>query len=756
MINVQKITPRNRYLDDILISLAVLILLLVYTYGLLFVAAYPGFYFNPSDGTVLEVYQSQGDKIQVGDVIERVGSTSLDEYRANKAVNIFEGIQPGQNVEIVRQRNGEDGAVDWVFPNSHRPGFTSRFFNIWWLAYIFWLGGSATQLFMRPKDTQWRLFVASNYLSGLFIMFGSVSSFRVMGSAILMQVAAWLMLPVYLHFHWIFPKSFSRIPRWLKIVFYVVFSGVALAQLFSFLPNTLYLLAVALAFGGSIVLLGLHYIFQPDHRREVRTLAIAAIVSLSLTVLIGVMGSLGILPNSSPLALVALPILPTAYFFVLYRQRMGGLELRANRALSLYVFLVILGTVLLLVVGYSANIEVTPQAFLFGAVVMSLLTVFISIQVFPAFQAFVERRLLGIKLPAENMVASFSDRIVTSTTSNGLLKLLGDDVFPSLLIRQYAFVQITNPSAKVILSRDVDLDPAAEDALVDMIDSIPRGRLIPLSEADPRSPWVRMALPLQIGDQLIGVWLLGRRDPDDLYLQAELPVLQSLANQTAIALSYLLQAERLKEMYQLNLTRQEQERQRLGHELHDSLLNEMAAMLMKHDPDALPKDFQESFDGLIVRLREIVSNLRPPMLVYGLKYALDGLADNLSARNDDSVQLLSDIQSVDDCRYPETVEHNIYRIVQEACENALKYARARSIHITGELSLSTIELHVVDDGIGFGDGISLRLDDMVAHKHYGLAGMHERAALIDALLQIQSQPNLGTHIQILWGAKDTI
>ena len=173
-------------------------------------------------------------------------------------------------------------------------------------------------------------------------------------------------------------------------------------------------------------------------------------------------------------------------------------------------------------------------------------------------------------------------------------------------------------------------------------------------------------------------------------------------------------------------------------------------MLMKHDQDALPREFQESFDGLIVRLREIVRDLRPPMLTYGLKYALDGLADNLSERTHDAVQIRSEVRAAENCRYPEIVERNIYRIVQEACENALKYVRATSIHITGELTLRNIDLQVADDGIGFKEGIDLRLEDMVANKHYGLAGMQERAGLIGATIKFDTQPNQGTQIQVHW------
>ena len=735
---------------DTLIAFIVLAFLTIYTYGLLFIAPYPGFYFNPTDGRVLEVYVPEDPQLLVGDVIQQIGDMSLDEFRQDRNLHFLQKAHAGQPFEMVVERAGERIAIPWIYTGFNRTEFVARFFNIWWLAYIFWFIGLSAKLHLRPQDTQWRLFVTSNYLIGMFIMLGSVSSYRIMGSSMLLRVTAWLILSVYLHFHWIFPTSLRRFPPRLKIIFYVVFGVISLAELFQLVPGSLYFLAVILAFGGSIVLLLLHYIFQPEHRREVRILVFAALLALFPVILVSIVSSVGQLPQIGPLALLALPVLPGAYFYILYRRSLGGLELRTNRRISLYMFFILLGTVLLLAVSFLSIAGMSRNAIIFGCVVVSLSTMFLGIQFFPAFQSLVERRLLGIKLPAQHMVENYSARIVTSTSLYGLLKLLEEEVFPSLLIRQYAFVRDSHASGGVILSRDVDVEQVPEDALMNLLASSPSGCPPSITQTDPSLGWVRLALPLQVGANLIGAWLLGRRDPDDQYPQAEFPILQSLANQTAIAMSNIIQTERLKLMYEANINRYEQERLRLGHELHDSLLNEMAAMLMKHDPDMLPREFQESFDGLIVRLREIVTYLRPPMLVYGLKYALDGLADNLSERNHDVVRIVSEIQTAGDCRYPETVEHNVYRIVQEACENALKYAHANAIRIVGELAADRIDIQVSDDGIGFRNNVSLLLDEMVVNKHYGLAGMHERADLIGATIKLDSESNKGTRIHILW------
>ena len=144
------------------------------------------------------------------------------------------------------------------------------------------------------------------------------------------------------------------------------------------------------------------------------------------------------------------------------------------------------------------------------------------------------------------------------------------------------------------------------------------------------------------------------------------------------------------------------------------------------------------------------------MLGYGLKFALDGLADNLSERNHDKVEFVSNIDMDGERRYPEIVEHNLYRIVQEACENASKYAQAKSIMITGELSSNRIDIKVTDDGVGFKEEVSLKLDEMLNNNHFGLAGMHERADLIGAVIKIDSKSGLGTQIQVLWESNGSI
>jgi signal transduction histidine kinase len=165
--------------------------------------------------------------------------------------------------------------------------------------------------------------------------------------------------------------------------------------------------------------------------------------------------------------------------------------------------------------------------------------------------------------------------------------------------------------------------------------------------------------------------------------------------------------------------------------------------------DKPSQKFQNAYDGLTQRLREIVSDLRPPMLAYGLKPAIDDLAEKLVERSTDSANVVADLQT-DETRYPLQNELHLFRIVQEACENALRHAHAKNIKVSGTLDAQEIRLDLEDDGIGFEAGENLQLDTLLANKHFGLAGMMERAAIVGAEIKIESKPDEGTRIQVAW------
>ncbi len=143
------------------------------------------------------------------------------------------------------------------------------------------------------------------------------------------------------------------------------------------------------------------------------------------------------------------------------------------------------------------------------------------------------------------------------------------------------------------------------------------------------------------------------------------------------------------------------------------------------------------------------------MLNYGLKPAIDELADNLMERSKDTVDIVVEIQSNGD-RYPLEKEQHLFRIVQEACENAIRHSHGNRVSVSGELGAERGELHIEDDGDGFELGKeNIELDDLLSARHFGLAGMLECAELIDADLQFTSAPGTGTRILLRWSGDRT-
>jgi len=385
-------------------------------------------------------------------------------------------------------------------------------------------------------------------------------------------------------------------------------------------------------------------------------------------------------------------------------------------------------------------------------VIASIVVTTLSLWGYPRYQSFIEHRMLGIAVPSRELQQTYSAHITSSSSFAELTRLLDQEIMPSLLVRQFAFLMLDNGSSRLVLAKGLsDRQVPGEEAVPILTPLIGRHSTRGLLK-DKRYSWIRLALGLKVQDELGGFWLFGRRDPDDTYSSAEIPVLQLFANQTAIALSNILQSERLRAMYQADINRHEKERLSLAQDLHDSVLSELAGMLMNTDIRTLPKGFQEGYQALTQRLREIVSDLRPPMLSYGLKPAIEELADNLMERNKDAVSIVVDLESTGD-RYPADTEQHLFRIAQEACENAMRHSHGKKITISGRLDPDCVEMRIADDGKGFRlSKDSMQFYDLLGQRHFGLAGMLERAAVINAEIRIDSMPGSGTQIFVRWRA----
>lgn len=209
------------------------------------------------------------------------------------------------------------------------------------------------------------------------------------------------------------------------------------------------------------------------------------------------------------------------------------------------------------------------------------------------------------------------------------------------------------------------------------------------------------------------------------------------------------QNELLRQLSEQMINVQEIERQRIARELHDSILNELGAILIGPPENITPKNIRDNYEHLIEQIRQTINDLRSPMLNYGLYAALEDLCDNLT----DNPQV-EDILTMDippsQSRFDTNTELHLFRILQQACDNALQHAQADHIRIHGEINDHLVDITVEDDGIGFQPGSEIDMAQVLAKKHYGLVSMLERAKLIGANVKFFSNPGAGTQVRVLW------
>jgi signal transduction histidine kinase len=194
----------------------------------------------------------------------------------------------------------------------------------------------------------------------------------------------------------------------------------------------------------------------------------------------------------------------------------------------------------------------------------------------------------------------------------------------------------------------------------------------------------------------------------------------------------------------------EVERARLARELHDVPLQELVAVIRRLEIKPGTEAESEDLRALAGHLRNVATELRPPVLDdLGLPAALDYLAEESTST---AVPVHADV--VDETgfgpgrRPPADVELAMYRIASEAVGNAIRHAGGSRVDIRAAVAPDRIELVVADDGAGLPADAAR---DAAKRKRLGLASMRRRAQGIDAELFIDGAAD-GTRVRVAWQA----
>lgn len=255
-----------------------------------------------------------------------------------------------------------------------------------------------------------------------------------------------------------------------------------------------------------------------------------------------------------------------------------------------------------------------------------------------------------------------------------------------------------------------------------------------------------MGIPLLAKDHIVGLLRVTHPEPAHFTLdQAQIAL--AIANQAAVAV------ENAQLYRQAQKAAALEERQRLARELHDSIsqalygiaLGSHAALEMVQKKPAQAEDALRFIlslaEAAVTEMRALIFELRPESLEReGLIGALERQAAAVKARY--RVDLHSELG--EEPVVPLEVKEALYRIAQEAMQNAGRHANASQIDLRLCEEPHSISLEVKDDGKGFDP-------NRTYPAHLGLQSMRERAARVNGNLTIRSAAGQGTVVRLVVG-----
>ncbi|MCW8853514.1 MAG: histidine kinase [Gammaproteobacteria bacterium] len=228
-------------------------------------------------------------------------------------------------------------------------------------------------------------------------------------------------------------------------------------------------------------------------------------------------------------------------------------------------------------------------------------------------------------------------------------------------------------------------------------------------------------------------------------------VLIRLGNQLSIAIEKARIDQETRRMIIM------EERSLIANELHDSLAQTLASLRFQVrvlDETLQPmSEFQSirgieqvenSLDEAYTDLRELIAHCRTPIKSQGLIAAVEKLLSRFRKESGIHVLLQTDWQNSD---LPPNMEMHIFRIVQEAMNNIRKHSGAHNVRIMFRCDDDGNHSVLVEN-----DGLGFETPNSSDHpgKHLGLTIMRERAIHLGGELRIESEPDEGTRIELVF------
>ncbi len=195
---------------------------------------------------------------------------------------------------------------------------------------------------------------------------------------------------------------------------------------------------------------------------------------------------------------------------------------------------------------------------------------------------------------------------------------------------------------------------------------------------------------------------------------------------------------------------------RIARDMHDGPAQSMANLvlqaeilerLIQRDPQLVVRelaDFKDGVRAVLEDTRRLIFDLRPMSLddlglVPTLRKFIKEFADKAGVNA--QIRVMGE-----DIRLPGAFEPTIFRIVQEALNNARKHAKARNVEVLINFQADGVTAVIRDDGVGMDvAAVEAQLDGT---KNLGLISMRERAQLEKGTLEVRSESGRGTEVRV--------
>jgi signal transduction histidine kinase len=264
-----------------------------------------------------------------------------------------------------------------------------------------------------------------------------------------------------------------------------------------------------------------------------------------------------------------------------------------------------------------------------------------------------------------------------------------------------------------------------------------------------------LVIPLRAHFDNYGVLIYGSSAPN-AFNEDHTDALQAIGVQATVALQNAVLYDNLVREKDRIIEMEEDARKALVRDLHDIPAQTIQSVVMRiriiqrqlerapQDVPAELKSVEEMAMQATDEIRHVLFKLRPLALeTQGLGAALQQLAEKVEKTYGQpvAVRIAPEVEMFLD----ENKQGALFYLIEEAVNNARKYAQAELIRVAAGVQNGSIIVQITDNGVGFDP--NTKKDD--GRDHFGVINMTERAELIDGALELASAPGKGTKITVL-------